>query len=301
MRRKVIIGPAAAAVLLLCALPCCRAAGADPAGSLARDLAAFAASAGLRTIVVARFSAGQGVGVDEALLAGDTLALRLAEHAGLAVIERQYVERALRQAGSGETDRALKALRPVQGVVSGQVTEKDGRRSFTARLLDSGTGRLLYAAEAFERRGADARPARDGIYSLDAELPGILVPEGALRTLRAGRDAGDLRDSVADYADGNTGLTGCAAARQELAALNAGMAAAKAAYWAGRLRTPAGGPASGESPGSEIADPAVRARFFRLLQSYYNNGPPELSSSKLLKLEELLEKEERFFSTCGGR
>jgi len=76
---------------------------------------------------------------------------------------------------------------------------------------------------------------------------------------------------------------------------------AKALYWAAKMKEPGFNMRSlSRNPGTEIADPEVKAKFYRLLGTYYNletTAPP--APDKIAALTDLIEEEARFHNECS--
>lgn len=139
-------------------------------------------------------------------------------------------------------------------------------------------------------------PAAGGVFLLTRELPGILIPELPPVASAPGRPSG-FRDAVSGSSD-----TSCASRRLGLAGRNAALVEAKAAYWAGKMREPGfNGVPLRARPGSEIADPEVKARFYELLKSYYKDGKAEPAPGQLGQVMDLIKDEARLASDCAYR
>ena len=292
-------------------------AGRENCAGLCLELAGYANANGIGKIVIGDFAAGAGVEKGEAEHISGEVAAQLADNKKPELIDRAFFERVLRQAraaGAATLSPGMKkqfqGLLSVDAVLTGAVRAAGGRLEVLASLVDIKTGKVLFMAEAELPRGgaaaAEQRGARrrGGIYTLTAELPGILVPDGLLAAGQAALPArpADLRDAVADVKSApRAGAAGtCARRRRQLAALNAGLVDAKARYWADKMKIPGSRPAPGENPGSEIADPEVKAEFYKLLAGYYKAEVPVLPEPKALAgVARLLEKEESFFDDCG--
>ncbi|MCX5793546.1 MAG: hypothetical protein NTY45_15205 [Elusimicrobia bacterium] len=104
-----------------------------------------------------------------------------------------------------------------------------------------------------------------------------------------------LRDAVAD--PGNS----CPDRQSRLAKLNSELVDAKAWYWALRMKTPGFSAQNLErNPGSEIADPGLKARFYKLLAFFYETGtamPPD--QERLSAVIALIKMERKVADECG--
>jgi hypothetical protein len=67
------------------------------------------------------------------------------------------------------------------------------------------------------------------------------------------------------------------------------------------MKEPGGIPV-GTMPGSEMTDPGVKARFYKLLAGYYTDETAARpDTGQLGKIENLMEDEAVFASECGGK
>lgn len=287
--------------------------------AVAQALSGYSGANGVKKIVVAGFTAGGGADKGEAEYAAGRIASQLARRSAPALVERAFFENVLRQARAAaaakaprERTKSLNGLLSVDAAVTGMVLAFGDNLKILAGLVDIKTGRLLFVTEGEVRRIKGMPPAqwgarrRGGTYTLSAELPGILVPDGPSRpeqAVRPGRGS-DLRDAVADYQsspDSGERAGSCAARKNGLSRLNAELSAERARYWADKMRAPGySGPELGENPGGELASPGARARFYRLLAEYYKAGSSAAPDPReTSRVEGLIEKEKLFLAECG--
>lgn len=300
---KFIAGLAAA-----CALVSSPAeAGAGSYKNLSARIIACAEANALRKIAVLEFSAKGGAGKSDSEYAAEKIALHLAGSKTTALIERALLERVLREtrlssAAGNLADNAgiLKHMLSLDAVVTGTVFPDGEKLMVLARLIELKTGRVLLAAEA-EAERLPPNPF-DGDFS-GMEPPAVPFPElpaGWNTTGRSERGpagaAADFRDAVADSESRS-----CPDRRSLLTKLNAELVDAKARYWAVKMKTP-GFSLRGltRNPGSEIADPGVKAAFYKLLTAYFRGGAAPLPDpEKFAAVLDLVEMEKRVSDECG--
>lgn len=274
---------------------------------LAGEIAGYAAANGIGKVVVADFSAKGETQRPEADYVSEKIAGYLGAGAAPELVDSGFLKKMFQAGGGPRQQELLRGeLLSIDAVVSGTVFAQGDTIRVLVRLVDARKGRVLFSGEAEGRRdrqeaGASALYARrpaGGVYQLGPELPGILVPVGDEGQAEAWpRLPSDLRDALAERR-----ADPCAAREELLAGRNEDLVEAKAAYWAKKMRG-AGYSSLGlrKNPGSEIADPAVRARFYKLLAGYYNGGAPgPAAEERYEEVARLMEDEARFAAECGG-
>lgn len=199
----------------------------------AGELSAAARSAGLTRLAMAGFEpaagaeAGLGVELDETML------VALLKTGRVKIVERSMVPRLMRER-SFERSGAVEAgeggegrLAPAEALVLGRYWKTSRGVRFSARLVELRTGLVVAAAEGelLRERSAEAAPA---------PLPAAYAPRPAPAF-----------------------AAGCVGAAARIDELEESVLELKARYWAGRLRKKD----SSFSPGGQIADPGLRARF----------------------------------------
>lgn len=279
------VRPAALALAcgaLFCARPAC---GADCAHA-ADELAAAAREAGVRRVSVLEFSAKGGAGASEAEYVSEQVAARLAgagrpelvERAGLAAVLKEA--RLFPSAGDGTIPDGVFS---VDAVVTGAVFAADGGLKIMMRLVDVKTGKVLAAAQASGESRWPALPP-EAVEGESWDLPPAPRPQG-------------LRDAVADRPPT------CDGRKASLAVKNSGLIDAKARYWAAKMKEPGFSVRLlTRNPGTEIADPAARAKFYGLLGQYHQSDkPPDIEEGERARLEALLAEERLHYDECGYR
>lgn len=267
-------------------------AGAEDCDKAAAEIVRYARANGVGKISVIGFTAKSGVEKNEADYISEKLGACLAGHQKPALIERALLEKVLRESrlsssSGAETDRnkPLADIFVVDAVVTGTVFAAGSKLKILTRLIDVRTGRVLLAARSEERRE----------WAQYLESPELLTEwDPAAWSL----PPLDLRDAVLD-----DGKARCAERKLNLAKLNAGLVDAKARHWAAKMKEP-GFSIRGltRNPGTEITEPEVKARFYKLLGDYYREpaaAPP--AAEELSALNGLLEEESKVYNECGYR
>lgn len=281
-----------AALALFCGASLPAHARAEDCDKAADEILRYARSNGVDKISVLGFTAKTGVEKTEADYISEKMGACLAGHQKPALIERALLEKVLRESSlssaagaGGDKGRPPADIFLVDAVVTGTVFAAGNKLRILTRLIDVRTGRVMLAARSEERRE----------WAQYLESPELLTDwdqaAWALPPL-------DLRDAVLD-----DGKARCAERKRRLAKLNEGMVDAKARHWAEKMKEP-GFSIRGltRNPGTEITDPEVKARFYKLLGDYYRGpaaAPP--AAEDLSALNGLLEEESKVYNECGYR
>ncbi|MBU2573757.1 MAG: CsgG/HfaB family protein [Elusimicrobia bacterium] len=283
------------------------AAGAAGYKDLSAQILRYAESNALKKIAVLEFTAKGGAGKSDSEYAAEKIGLYLAGSKKTALIERALLARVLKEtrlssAAGGMAGDAefLKNMLSLDAVVTGTVFPDGEQLKVLARLIDLKTGRVLLAAEAEEGR-LPPDLLDDGFTGM--EPPAVPFPELPDGWNTAGRNEpgpaaarGLFRDAVADNESRS-----CPDRKSLLAKLNAGLVDAKARYWAVKMKTPGFSMAGlKRNPGSEIGDPGVKKRFYKLLTAYFKGGASAPSEpEKISAVLDLIEMEKRVSDECG--
>jgi hypothetical protein len=281
-----------AALALFCGSLFPAPAAAEDCGKAAEEILRYARANGVGKISVLGFTAKSGVDKNEADYISEKTGACLAGYQKPALIERALLERVLKEsrlsssagadAGGG---RPFADIFMVDAVVTGTVFAAGKKLKVITRLIDVRSGRVLLAARSETGRE----------WAQYLESPELLTDwdpaAWALPPL-------DLRDAVLD-----AGKARCAERKMRLAKLNAGLVDAKARHWAEKMKEP-GFSIRGltRNPGTEITDPEVKAKFYKLLGDYYRGpaaAPP--AAEDLSALNGLLEDESKVYNECGYR
>ncbi|MBI4423473.1 MAG: hypothetical protein HY554_07095 [Elusimicrobia bacterium] len=264
-------------VILIFLVPALLAAPADcsararDSSSLAWDLSLAASRSGRRRIAVVPFHDP----VAGPCRAGAVIAERLIEHLlerGVEVVERSQLEGVMREHRLGSTGlvdpltaKRLGRVLGVEAVISGTVVELRGDRiEVHARLIDVETARVLSASTARVEKDWRDFDTSSVWATIAPPVPFFPGDRGNV-DWHDGLNAGP-QPAQCDTADGK-------------------VVEARARYWALRLREP-GFSAAGlrANPGSEIADPRLRQRFYSRLRMWYEEPdiPPLNDSDRVL-------------------
>lgn len=300
--RRLVAGLAAAFVLL----PSPGAAGAGGYENISAQIMKCAEANSLKKIAVLEFSAKGGAGKSDTEYAAEKIGLHLAGSKMTALIERALLEKVLKEArlssaagSAGDKAEIVRSMLSLDAVVTGAVFSDGEKLKVLARLIELKTGRVLMAAEAEEGRlprdffgGAFSDPA-----FLDVpvpELPGELTAS-LDRPGPAAARAG-FRDAVAEY-----GGNSCSGRKRLLGKLNSELVDAKARYWAARMKAPGFNRLTlTKNPGTEIADPGVREKFYKLLSEYFEEGEPDRpEQGRVPAVLDLMKMESQVSNECG--
>ncbi|PKM97373.1 MAG: hypothetical protein CVU79_08630 [Elusimicrobia bacterium HGW-Elusimicrobia-3] len=281
-----------AALAFICGPHLPALAGGPDCDKAAGEIISFSRANGIDRVSVLGFSARTGVDKSEADYISEKTGACLAGLEKPALIERALLEKVLKEsrlsaaAGGGPgRNKEPSDIFLVDAVVTGTVFAAGKKLKVLTRLIEVRTGRVLLAVQSETQRE----------WSQYLESPELLndwdPADWALPPL-------DLRDAVLDE-----GKARCAERKMLLGKLNAGMVDAKARHWAAKMKEP-GFSIRGltRNPGTEITDPALKARFYKLLGAYYRDpaaAPP--AAEALPALNGLLEEESKVYNECGYR
>jgi len=267
--------------------------------NIAMEIVSFAKANDINKISVLGFTGKDGVEKNEADYLSKKMGAYLAGHPKPAIIERALLEKILRETklsasggAGGDKSKFLKDIFLIDAVVTGTVFAAGKKLKVLTRLIDLETGRVLLAAQSEEEREWTRFPE---VPDMGLEWDNLAWPLPPPELMDV---PSDLRDAPSD-----TGRGSCAGRKQRLAGLNSALVDAKALYWAAKMKEP-GFSIRGLSrnPGTEISDPEVKARFYKLLGAYYRseNAPPP-APDKLRTIINLLGEETRAYDECGQR
>lgn len=264
---------------------------AGPDCGFAAEVLSFSKANDINKITVLGFTGRDGVRKGETDYISERTAACLAGHKKPALIDRALLAKALKgtrlssSAGpDGDKARMIKAIFSIDAVVTGTVFAAGHKLKVLAKLVDVNSGRVLLAEQSESEREWAQFPGVPGLELEWDDMEWPLPPT-------------DLRDAVSGPGQGS-----CAGRKMRLAGLNSELVEAKALYWAAKMKEP-GFSVRGLSrnPGTEIADPEVKARFYRLLGSYFRadyTGPPD--PDKITSVLDLLAEEKLVYDECGS-
>lgn len=258
----------------------------------AAEILLYSRTNDIKKISVLGFTPKTGVERSEADYISERTGACLAGREKPALIERALLEKVLKESrlsvsagGDAGRNKEPSDIFLVDAVVTGTVFAAGKKLKVLTRLIEVRTGRVLLAVQSEAERE----------WAQYLESPELLTDwdpaDWALPPL-------DLRDAVLD-----DGKARCAERKRLLGKLNAGLVDAKARHWAAKMKEP-GFSIRGltRNPGTEITDPALKARFYKLLGGYYRDpaaAPPEAEA--LPALNGLMEEESRVYNECGYR
>ncbi len=257
--------------------------GGDCKGVSAR-IVNFAIANDINRISVLTFSEKGGAEKDEAAYISERISACLAGREKPVLIEQALLEKILKGAGGRRPGRPNDIF-PVDAVVAGTVFAAGPKLKVLTRLIDIRTGRVLLADQSESERERAQFPE---VPDIELEWDGTAWP----------LPPSDFRDAVSDPGQGS-----CAGRKMRLTGLNSELVETKARYWAAKMKEP-GFTVRGLSrnPGTEITDPEVKARFYKLLGAYYRSEyeePPD--PARLTAVLDLIAEEAKVYNECGSR
>lgn len=273
----------------LMALPL--SARADETDQLAKVLGDAALRRSVKRVAVIPFAGPRGGTSYSGAVLSERLVSRLLQRGGLEVVERPLLESVLKEQKLGlfgimdpRTAQALGRVLGVDAILSGTAVELRGERvEINARLIHAETAQVL--------AGASGRVSKDWEEPAGADSTALVVPVPELPNMSA---TSLVRDALNDEAPEDCG------AREQ--ALEAALLDYKARFWAAKLKDPAFSPRRiTRNPGSEIRDPALRARFYDRMRSlYYAGDVTPLAPLERAALASGLEELGRLRESCGS-
>ncbi len=255
--------------------------GGDCKGVSAR-IVNFSVAHDINRISVLGFAGKDGVEKNETDYISERIGACLAGHEKPTLIERALLEKALKEAGLSSLAADFLSI---EAVVTGTVFAAGNKLKILTRLIDTKTGRVLLADQSESERERAQFPEVPDV-ELEWDSPEWPLPPS------------DFRDAISDPGQGS-----CAGRKMRLTGLNSELVETKARYWAAKMKEP-GFTIRGLSrnPGTEITDPEVKARFYKLLGSYYRSEyeePPD--PDRLTAVLDLIAEETKVYNECGSR
>ncbi len=173
--------------------------------------------------------------------------------------------------------------------MTGTLFVSGGKLEVHARLIEVGSGRALYASTAkFDSDWA----WNVSVPKFDVPVPDLDVPVPSFEVSAPIF----MRDAVADNQEVANNCGEAVATVEVMQRTTLGL---KARYWAAKVKEPGFSRSRlTANPGSEIADPELRAHFYELVKSSYHEDAPKLSQSELKQLLQAEEKAQRLMKTC---
>lgn len=290
------------ALAIACALTVPAAASADGCRDLSLRIARSALENSMRKIAVLDFTSKGGAEKSETAYVAEKMGIHLSGSKTVALIERSLLEKVLKEArlsssAGGALDKAeiLTNILSIDAVVTGTVFADGDKLRVLARLIEIKTGRVLLAAEG--ETGRLPMAASDDQFQ-SMEPPEVPFPElpAEWDTARALASRAAFRDAVADPS-----AESCSGRRRMVKRMNEELVDAKARYWAVKMKAPGFSRESlTRNPGSEIADPDVKGKFYKLLTAYYRaGGDTAIDTEKNYEVADLIKMENRVSDECG--
>lgn len=243
--------------------------GSRDCSSIAADFSKAANKLGRRHVAVVPFRDTSGKESRSGAVVAERLMAHLLDRGSLEVVERSQLEAVmeeLRLGSMGVVDPAsvkrLGRFLGVEAVITGTTVDLLGNQvEVHARLIDVETARVLAASTAkIDKDWSDFETS--AIWAVTA--PPVPFFPGDRRTV-----------------EWHDGLNAAGSAPAACDTSDARVVDARARYWAIRLRDPGFSPTSvRRNPGSEIADPMLRERFYSKLRMWYDEEHiPPISES----------------------
>jgi TolB-like protein len=263
-----------------------------PMHEIAVRVSAAARRAGVARVAVLPLEARGAGGAADGEALSDALTGEVVRDGRVRVVERSRLsdlmsERRLETAGATAASVSETRLSSAQAVLTGSFTRRGGKMHASVRLVHAETGEILAAVEeSFDwESSADAPPSRGESWTMVVPPPAftVAVPE-------LGDEPLDFKDAPNDDE--------CAGAGARVDAIVAGILDVKARYWASELRKGFSPYAVTRNPGSEISDPALKARFYETMKGWFQRGfIPELSGAEF----ERMRREDARAAALAGR
>lgn len=261
--------------LMLLTLTAAPALAGTELGSVARELAAAAHSAGLKRVAVAGFDAATGRDDGTGAALSERLTVALARTRRVQAVERRLLPRlmeelALDRSGAVASRHRLGKVLPVDGLVTGTWIPAPGGVRLLARLVQVESGLIVGASET--ELELDTPPSLSVLDPFDVPVPDLTAgfPDEVPAPLLVLRDAPASPEPACDDAP----------ARVD--ALEESVLELKARYWAARLKAGVDGRSLRSNPGSTITDPLLKRRFYERLKVWHaSEEVPPLSASEV--------------------
>jgi TolB-like protein len=277
-------GLTSAAFALLLAVPPARAGGFDKLGAL---LARAAKAHGRARVAILPFQVIGGQGSTSGRIVSERLVAPLIADGGVEVVERAMLESVMREQQlqfSGVVDaRSVKEIGKilnVDAVITGTVVAlKDDRVEINARLIDSESAMVLFAAETKVDQDWNESMFDDASWGGSSwpSVPSFDLAETA---------------SAADF--------GCLGASDRIDDMERSIIDLMARYWAQKLRAGLDGASLKTNPGSDISNPEIRADFYKSLRAHAAAAEPDLTEDEFSQLKNTLERIARLNDSCRG-
>ncbi len=295
--RTIKLAFAASTAALLLAPPC--SASEDVYRKMANDFARYSAARNVRNLAVIGFARKARTSREESEYVSEKLLSSLVASGKVNLLERAQLGKVLeerRLAASGitdETEGERKRINPSDAIIVGTIFGTRDKLKIIAKMIDPLTGEVLHTVEAQADRQWELMPDDP---DFQFEVPDLRSLAEMFRDEDIQPQPVDFRDAPADL-----GTETCNARRARLAAMQKAALAAKAKYWAIKMRDPSFSSAGlRRNPGGEIMDKEDRKKFYAMLSDLHRSPVPvEVSVPEMNAVIKLMEEEERVSDDCG--
>jgi TolB-like protein len=270
---------------LLLAVPC----HAGDFDKLASQLSSAAKAHGRSRVAILPFQVIGGKGSTSGRIVSERLVSPLMAAGEVEVVERSMLESVMHEQQlqfSGVVDaRSVKEIGKilnVDAVITGTVIAlKDDRVEVNARLIDTESAKVLFAAETKVEQDWNESLFDDaswgGSGSAWPQVPNFDLASNA---------------SAADW--------GCMGVPDQIDDLERSVTDLKARYWAQKLRAGLDGASLKRNPGSEIRNTEIRAEFYKSLKVHMSAAEPDLTDDEFSRLKNGLERIAHLNDSCRG-
>ena len=277
-------GWTSAAFALLLAAPSAYCGDFD---KLASQLSRAAKSHGRSRVAILPFQVIGGKGSTSGRIVSERLVSPLMAAGDVEVVERAMLESVMHEQQlqfSGAVDaRSVKEIGKilnVDAVITGTVIAlKDERVEVNARLIDTESAKVLFAAETKVEQDWNESMFDDAAWGAGMFPP---VPNFDLAS----------NASAADW--------GCMGVPDQIDDLERSVTDLKARFWAQKLRAGLDGATLKKNPGSEIRNTEIRADFYKSLKVHASAAEPDLTDEEFTRLKGTLERIAHLNDSCRG-
>jgi TolB-like protein len=255
---------------------------------LASQLSHAAKAHGRSRVAILPFQVIGGKGSTSGRIVSERLVGPMTAGGEVEVVERAMLESVMREQQlqfSGVVDaRSVKEIGKVlnvDAVITGTVIAlKDDRVEVNARLIDTESAKILFAAETKVEQDWNESLFDDAGWGGGTAWPPVPSFDLAANA------------SAADW--------GCLGSTERIDELERSVTDLKARFWAQKLRAGLDGASLKRNPGSEIRNTEIRADFYKSLRAHVSAAGPDLTDDEFSRLKDALERIERLNDSCRG-
>ena len=284
---------------VFCGLPPANAA-ANVYKKMADDITKYSNTNKVKSIAVLAFTRRARTSREESEYVSERLLTCLVESGKVKLLERNQLDKVLQEqrlglAGLTQAAEEKKdgGMSSADAIIIGMVFGTADHLKIIAKMIDPGTGAVLHVIEAQTDRLWDMVAEKQGF---EFDVPDMTVLASMFQDEAAVPGFSDFRDAPASVQAGDCGARRTALVERQTAAL-----AAKAKYWALRMRDPEfSTEVITRNPGGEISDPQVRKTFYQLLNKMFKSAEdPKLSPAEEKEVNTIMEEERSVSNECG--